>query len=183
MPIWTLDAAQLTAMRSPKRMLRWCVEIAVADGGGRTRLLGGQGVKRCERHDALGLHSEFPINRDQSVSLQRADGKVLSVEDRLPSVLTTKPPRSTTRHPVAEQSHLHFGETLMLLERELLGDVALVHGRQQQGQRLRPNTVRSDELMRGMDVDVVGNDTQECRRIDHVASHWLTLRISDTGFG
>ena len=44
-------------------------------------------------------------------------------------------------------------------------------------------TVRSDELMRGMDVGVVGNATQECRRIDHVASHWLTLRISDTGFG
>jgi hypothetical protein len=51
-------------------------------------------------------------------------------------------------------STLGSEEALMLLQREFLGDVALVHGRQQQGQRLGPNVVRSDEF-HGVDGVVV----------------------------
>lgn len=64
----------------------------------------------------------------------------------------------------------------MPLERDLVGDVAALHGGQQQRQCLRANESRCDELMRRSDLDVLGDDMQQRWRIDHVASQFPTIQ-------
>jgi len=59
----------------------------------------------------------------------------------------------------------------MALERDLLGDVTVAHGRQESRQRLGADEVRRNELMRATDLHALGNEVKQCRGIDHVTSH------------
>lgn len=64
----------------------------------------------------------------------------------------------------------------MTRECDLIGDLAVLDGRQKQGQRLGPNEAGSNEHMRRGHLDIVGNEMQQRPRVDRITSHPRTLR-------
>ena len=76
-----------------------------------------------------------------------------------------------TRHPVAEEADLQRRATLVVLQCDGLVEVTVAHARQEERERLRADDVRRDELMITMDVDTLGDEMEQRRRIDHIAGH------------
>lgn len=103
--------------------------------------------------------------------LQLGDGEVLRIERCLPTLLAGDLPRGTARHTICKEPHLQLREALVVLQRNLLGDLSAAHARQQQRECLRAHEARSHDLMRRTDLHTLPDEVQQGRSIDHVASH------------
>lgn len=64
----------------------------------------------------------------------------------------------------------------MLQKRRLLRELTILHGLEEQAERLRPDAVRSDELMVRIDPYAVGDEVQQRAGIDDEAGHARTIR-------
>src|SRR5918995_1109536 len=115
---------------------------------------------------------------DQLVRLQFGDRQIFRIERRLPAVLVRDLPGGAARHSIAEQAHLELRESLVALECLCFADVTAAHTREQERERLRADEVRGNELMRRIDLHPLGDQVEQRRRIDHVASHLRTVRVS-----
>ena len=121
----------------------------------------GERFEMCQRYEVLGLCRKCRVHGDQGVGLELGDGKVLRVVRRLPALLARDPPRGTARYPVTEQPHLQLGESFMVLEGHILGEVTVPNGLEKQGKCLGADEVRGDDLMPGADLDTSGDQVQE----------------------
>jgi hypothetical protein len=112
------------------------------------------------------------VTRASACSLVTARYSASNVASQAWSRAIRQAVRRDTR---SEQPHLHLGETLVVLERHLLSEVTLTHLLEKQRERLGANQVRSDDLMRRVDLHAIADEVQQGRRVDHITSHLGTL--------
>jgi hypothetical protein len=131
----------------------------------------GEGFELCQWHEVLGLCRERAIHGYQGVGLEFGDGKVLRVIRRTPVLLARDLPGGTARHSVTEQPHLQLREALVVLKRQLLGEVTVPHGPEKQGKCLGTDEVRGDYLMPRTCLETLGDEVYEGRGVDYVLGH------------
>ena len=76
---------------------------------------------------------------------------------------------------VVSQPHLELSEPFVVLQGHRLGQLATMDGREQQGQGLRADEVRGDELVLRVDLHPFGDDVDQGRSVEDVAAHGGTL--------
>lgn len=77
----------------------------------------------------------------------------------------------STRHPVAQQSHLEFRHPFVTPKRLLFVEDPVAYVGEQQIERVGADQIGSDELMGRIDPDVVGHNVEQRPSIDHVSGH------------
>lgn len=85
-------------------------------------------------------------------------------------------PRQAARSSIAEQAHLRSGDSFVDLQGLLGGELVGTDVPQQELHRFRQDRLCRHQLMGGVDAQIPIHDVQQCRGVDHLASHRVSVR-------